>query len=145
MSTKLIVGLDGSEPGERALTYAKQLSTLIGDCMIELVYVIEWSPYSFQTAEENARRHQRREQEIKQASERVITPALEAMKLEGFVAGGRVLHGDAAELLNSVAIKEKAQQIVVARSTESGLAAKLFGSVTAKLVMSASVPVTVVN
>lgn len=145
MPTKLIVGLDGSEPGERALVHAKHLSKLIGDCTIELVYVIEWSPYSFQTPQENAMRHQRREQEIKQASERVITPALETLKNDGFKANGRVLHGDAAELLDSVAVKEKAQQIIVARSTDSGIAAKLFGSVTAKLVMSASVPVTVVN
>jgi nucleotide-binding universal stress UspA family protein len=145
MTTKLIVGLDGSEPGERALDHAKRLSKLIGNCTIELVYIIEWSPYSFQTPEENAMRHKRREQEIKTAKERVISPALAALKVEGFTANGRVLHGDAAELLNSVAIKEKAEQIIVARSTESGFAARLFGSVTAKLVMSATVPVTVVN
>ncbi len=145
MTTKLIVGLDGSEPGDRALDHAKHLSKLIGDCTIELVYIIEWSPYSFQTPEENAMRHKRREQEIKTATERVISPALSTLNSEGFAAKGRVLHGDAAELLNSVALKEKAQQIIVARSKESGFAAKLFGSVTAKLVMSASVPVTVVN
>ena len=145
MTTKLIVGLDGAEPGERALDHAKHLSKLIGDCTIELVYIIEWSPYSFQTPEENATRHKRNEQETKTATERVITPALTALKAEGFTANGRVLHGDAAELLNKVAIKEKAQQIIVARSKESGFAAKLFGSVTAKLVMSAGVPVTVVN
>lgn len=109
------------------------------------MYIIEWSPYTFQTPEENATRHKRNEQETKTATERVITPTLTALKAEGFAANGRVLHGDAAELLNRVAIKEKAQQIIVARSKESGFAAKLFGSVTAKLVMSAGVPVTVVN
>ncbi|MCL6417575.1 universal stress protein [Aestuariirhabdus sp. Z084] len=145
MTTKLIVGLDGSEPGERALAHAKKLSTLIGDCAIEVVYIIEWSPYSFQTPEENAKRHKRREQEIKTATERVISPALSALKSEGYTATGRVLHGDAAELLDSEAVKEKAEQIIVARSTDTRLAAKLFGSVTAKLVMNASVPVTVVN
>tara|TARA_R110002095_G_scaffold125979_1_gene109205 strand:- start:2161 stop:2598 length:438 start_codon:yes stop_codon:yes gene_type:complete len=145
MTEKLIVGLDGEEPGDRALTYAKKLATLIGDCTIELIYIIEWSPYSFQTPEENAMRHKRREQEIKTAKDRVIEPALTRLNDEGFSANGRVLHGDAAELLNSVAVKEKAVQIIVARSKESGFAAKLFGSVTAKLVMSANVPVTVVN
>ncbi|WP_028468630.1 universal stress protein [Neptunomonas japonica] len=145
MTTKLIVGLDGSEPGDRALEHAKCLSKLIGNCTIELVYIIEWSPYSFQTAEENAMRHKRRDQEIKTATERVIAPALAALNSDGFSANGRVLHGDAAEILNSVATKDKAEQIIVARSKESGFAAKLFGSVTAKLVMSASVPVTVVN
>ena len=53
MSAKLIVGLDGDSSGERALTYAKTLAKLIGACELILVYVIEWSPYSFQTPEEN--------------------------------------------------------------------------------------------
>lgn len=145
MAKKLIVGLEGMEPSNRALEHAKHLSTLIGDCSIELVYVIEWSPYSFQTPEENAMRHKRREQEIATAKERVISPALEALKKDGFTAHGHVLHGDVAESLNSVALREKAEQIIVARSTESGFASKLFGSVTAKLVMGADVPVTVVN
>jgi len=145
MTNKLIVGLDGIEPGDRALTHAKRLSKLIGDCTIELVYVIEWSPYSFQTPEENAMRHKRKKEEIKTATERVIAPALTALKKEGYTANGHVFHGDAAELLNSVAVEQKAEQIIVARSKESGFAAKLFGSVTAKLVMSADVPVTVVN
>jgi nucleotide-binding universal stress UspA family protein len=145
MTKKLIVGLEGIEPGNRALEHAKHLAKLIGDCSIELVYVIEWSPYSFQTQEENAMRHKRREQEIITAKERVISPVLEALKKDGFIANGHVLHGDVAESLNSIALKEKAEQIIVSRSTESGFSAKLFGSVTAKLVMGADVPVTVVN
>ncbi|WP_020591332.1 universal stress protein [Kiloniella laminariae] len=145
MSTKLIVGLDGSGSGDRALAYAKRLSKLIGKCSLELIYVIEWSPYSFQTPEENASRHKRREEEIKTAMERVIQPALDALKADGFTATGRVKHGDAADILNAVAMEEKAEQIVVARSSEGGFTRRIFGSVTANLVMHASVPVTVVG
>ncbi len=52
MTTKLVVGLDGHESGERALAYAERLAKIIGDCELMIVYVVEWSPYSFQTAEE---------------------------------------------------------------------------------------------
>ncbi len=145
MSTSLIVGLDGSGSGERALAYAKHLAGLIGDCTIELIYVIEWSPYSFQTPEENEMRHKRREDEIEMAMTRVIEPALGALEKEGFQAHGRVRHGDAAEILNAAAIEEKAEQIVVARASDGGFAERRFGSVTANLVMSAKVPVTVVG
>ncbi|WP_261843915.1 universal stress protein [Aliamphritea ceti] len=145
MSNTLIVGLDGSESGSRALAHAKRLASLIPDCTLELVYVIEWTPYSFQTPEENATRHKRREQEIAVATSRVIDPAVSVLHADGFTANGRVMHGDAAELLNLVAVEEKADQIVVARSSKGGITSRLFGSVTANLVMNASVPVTVVN
>ena len=66
MTTKLVIGLDGHSSGGRALTYATQLASLIGECELLVVYVIEWSPYSFQTPEENAERHKRREKKSQQ-------------------------------------------------------------------------------
>ncbi len=145
MSAKLVVGLDGSSAGNRAVTHAKQLAKLIGNCELILLYVIEWSPYSFQTAEENAVRHKRREEEIATATTRVVDPVVESVKAEGFAVRGIVRHGDVAELLNSTAIKEGAAQIIVARVSETGIASRIFGSSTANLVMSATLPVTVVS
>lgn len=142
--TNLIVGLDGHTSGALALAYAERQAKLIGDCTLTIVYVIEWSPFSFQTAEENAKRHQRREEEISLAQERVVDPALEQLRSTGLNAEGRVLHGDVAETINRLAKEMKADQIIVGRSFESGLSRKIFGSVTPNLVMSAEVPVTVV-
>ena len=145
MSTKLLVGLDGHSSGERALAYGEEMAKLIGACELLVVYVIEWSPYSFQTPEENAERHKRREEEISTAMERVVTPALARLNDAGLTATGLVRHGNVADTLNAVAVKEGATQIVVARSTESGLSKRIFGSSTANLVMEAIVPVTVVG
>lgn len=145
METKLVIGLDGHESGDRALTYATQLANLIGECELLIVYVIEWSPYSFQTAEENAERHKRREEEITTATTRVIDPAVEKLAKAGLTARGMVRHGDVAKTLNAISIEEKANQVIVSRSSEGGFAERIFGSSTANLVMSASVPVTVVG
>jgi len=145
MTTKLVVGLDGHGSGERALAYAERLAKLIGDCELMIVYVVEWSPYSFQTAEENAQRHKRREEEISTATQRVIDPAVAKVKSSGITATGKVRHGDVASILIAVAEEEKAEQIIVARSSEGGFAKRIFGSATSNLVMHASVPVTVVN
>ncbi len=145
MSATLIVGLDGTESGNRALTYATKLANLIGGCELVVVYVIEWSPYTFQTAEENSQRHKRREEETKMAMERIIDPAVASLKADGLNARGIVRHGDVAELIDKVAIEEKAEQIVVARSSEGGFVKRVFGTATANLVMHASVPVTVVG
>jgi nucleotide-binding universal stress UspA family protein len=145
MTTKLLVGLDGHSSGERALAYAEGIARLIGDCKLLVVYVIEWSPYSFQTPEENAQRHKRREEEISTAQTRVVNPALEELKSKNFEAEGLVRHGNVADTLDALAKSEGASQIIVGRSAESGLSKRIFGSSTANLVMQASVPVTVVG
>jgi nucleotide-binding universal stress UspA family protein len=145
MTTTLVVGLDGHGSGERALAHAQKLAKLIGDCDLVVAYIIEWSPYSFQTAEENAERHKRRDEEISIAIERVIDPAVAKVKKAGLKVEGIVRHGDVAAVLNTISEEQKADQIVVARSSEGGFTQRIFGSATSNLVMSASVPVTVVG
>lgn len=145
MSNKLLVGLDGEDSGGRALAFAKNLAGLIGDCEIIVAYVIEWSPFTFQTPEENERRHQRREEELKIANERILDPAIAQLRAEKFTASGIVRHGNVAGTLDALAVEQGASQIIVARASERGIAARVFGSATSALVMQASVPVTVVE
>jgi len=140
----MIVGLDGSDAGKRALDFAKTRAKLIGDCHILLVYVIEWSPFSFQTAEENEKRHTRREEELNLAHERVVGPAVQKTEAEGCSVEGIVRHGDVAEILEGLARKHAASQIVVGRMGERNMKERLFGGVTGRLVAASSVPITVI-
>lgn len=142
--TTLVVGLDGSASGEKALAFAKDRATAIGDCLIVVCYVIEWSPFTFQTPEENEQRHKRREEEIKTARERVLDPAVAAGKAAGLDIEGRVFHGDAADILDDLAVKLGASQIIIGRVGARGLKERLFGGVAGRLVASASVPVTII-
>ncbi|GAA3869340.1 universal stress protein [Celeribacter arenosi] len=144
MTTKLIVGLDGTASGDKALAFASELASLIGDCELVITYVIEWSPYSFQTAEENALRHKRREEEISTARSRIVDPAVKSMTDAGVKAKGVVRHGDVADTLIAVCEEQGGRQIIVCRSSEGGFAKRFFGSATSNLVMSATVPVTVI-
>lgn len=139
-----IVGLDGSETGARALAFAKDRATAIGDCAIVICYVIEWSPFTFQTAEENRERHKRREAEIAMAHERVLDPALTMTRAEGFDIEGIVRHGDAADILDGLARERGARQIIVGRIGARGLKSRLFGGVAGRLAATASVPVTII-
>jgi nucleotide-binding universal stress UspA family protein len=145
MSAKIVVGLDGSGSGKRAVAHAEKLASLIGECELILVHVVEWSPFSFQTPQENAERHKLHEAEVGAALTRIVTPAVKALQERGFAARGMVKHGDVADLLDKIAMDEGADQIVVARSSEIGIADRIFGSSTAHLVMHAHVPVTVVS
>ena len=141
---KLVIGLDGQSSGEKALDFAKSMAANADSCELIVVYVIEWSPFSFQTAEENAERHKRREEEISIAMERVVDPAVATLKEAGLNARAIVRHGDVADTIDDIAHAEGASQIIIARSSAGGLTTRLFGSSTASLVMHARVPVTVV-
>ncbi len=141
---KLVIGLDGQSSGEKALEFAKSLAARMDSCELIVVYVIEWSPFSFQTAEENAQRHKRREEEISIAMERVVNPAVKSLTDAGLSARAVVRHGDVADTIDEIAHSEGASQIIVARSSAGGFSTRIFGSSTANLVMNARVPVTVV-
>lgn len=139
----IVVGLDGSRAGNDALERAK-LKALATGAQLHLVYVIEWAPYPFQTTEENTARLQRREAEVELAMDRFISPTIARLRKEGFAVSGEVRHGDVADMLKQVAREQQATELVVARATERGLKTKLFGTVTARLVMSTEIPITVV-
>lgn len=141
---KLVVGLDGHGSGDHALAFAKDLADKTSACELVVVYVIEWSPFSFQTQEENAERHKRHEEEITVAMERVVDPAVASLKAAGLSERAIVRHGDVADTIDRIAHDEGASQIIIGRSSAGGLTSRLFGSSTANLVMHARVPVTVV-
>jgi nucleotide-binding universal stress UspA family protein len=138
-----LVGIDNSDCSRRALEFARQRAKSMNARLI-LAYVIEWSPYSFNTPEENEQRHKRREEEITIAHASVLAPALASLEGSGVVAEGIVRHGNVAKVLNDLAVEHGAIQIVVGKIGASGLKSLIFGSVTSKLVQLASVPVTVV-
>ena len=145
MTVKIVIGLDGTDTGARALDFAKNLASRIGDAELLAIYVIEWSPFTFQTAEENAQRHKRREEEIELAKSRIVEPAIAELKEAGFAATGLVQHGDVAETLNRLAMEHGGSQIVVGRASADGFTKRIFGSSTQNLVMHADMPVTVVG
>ena len=145
MTNKIVIGLDGTDTGERALSFAKDLASKIDACELIAIYVIEWSPFTFQTPEENEQRHKRREEEIELATSRIVDPAVAALEKAGFKASGLVRHGDVAETLNRLTVENGASQIIVGRASADGFTKRLFGSSTQNLVMHADVPVTVVG
>jgi nucleotide-binding universal stress UspA family protein len=143
MSETILVGIDGSEENRRAVDYAVNWAKK-SKAKVVLTYVIKWSPYTFQTPEENEARHNRREEEIQTVRERVLEPMLESLESEGIEISGVVHHGQVADSLIYIAKKHAATDIVVGRIGESGVKTLLFGSVVAKLIQLTHIPVTIV-
>ena len=143
MSQIILVGIDGTKENRRAVDYAVNWAKKSKSKLI-LAYVIKWSPYSFQTPEENEARHKRREEEIQIVRERVLDPMLKSLESEGIEIIGVVRHGQVADSLIYLANKHGATDIVVGRIGESGVKTLLFGSVVAKLIQLTHIPVTIV-
>ena len=143
MSETILVGVDGSEGGKRAADFAAKRAKE-GEARLIVAYVIEWSPYSFNTPEENEMRHKRREEEIARAESEVLAPLVASLTKAGIKAEGVVRHGHAAEVLSGLAREYSAGQIFVGRRGLSKLKAMLFGSVAGSLVQISPVPVTVI-
>ena len=143
MSSVLMVGVDCSECGERAVEYAAEHAKK-SKAKLYIAHVIEWSPYTFSTVEENMERHKRREEEIQRAHSEIIDPIVDQLKSEGLDVDGLVRHGHVADTLNRLAKENAVTNIILGRNGRSKLKKQVFGSVGSHLVQAAECAVTVV-
>lgn len=143
MTEMLLVGIDCSECSERALEYAARWADA-AECQLIVVHVIQWSPFSFTTPQENEERHKRREAELDRAHREIVDPVVNRLRESGRNVRGVIRHGHPAETLCEVAAELGATHIVVGKTGSSRIRAQLFGSVANSLVQISKRPVTVV-
>lgn len=143
MTDKILVGIDGSQDSRRAVEYGIAQAKS-NKAQLVIAFVIEWSQYTFNTPEENEQRHNRREEEIQTAHERVLGPMLESLASEGLKITGVVRHGQVADVLLQIAKEQGADQIVVGRIGQRSITSLIFGSVVSKLIQLTHIPVTIV-
>jgi len=143
MSSVLMVGVDCSECGDRAVEYAADQARK-SNARLYIAHVIEWSQFTFSTVEENAQRHRRREEEIQRAHSEVIDPIVDRLRAEGLDVTGLVRHGHVADTLRALAVENDVTNIILGRQGASMLKAHVFGSVGSRLVQVADCAVTVV-
>jgi nucleotide-binding universal stress UspA family protein len=144
MSNKvLLVGVDCSDCSDRALEYAANRAE-VSKVQLIVAHVIEWSKFSFNTAQENEERHKRREAELERAHNEIVDPVVSALRDRGVFARGVVRHGHPAETLNDVASEFGVTNIIIGKTGSSRIKTQLFGSVANTLVQISKIPVTVV-
>lgn len=143
MEPLYLVGVDGSNCSGRAIQYARERAEASSGKVL-VAYVIEWSPYSFNTPQENEQRHKRREEELARARAEIVGPIVAELHAAGVQAEGVVRHGHPAETLAALAREMDATCIIVGRRGSSRLRAKIFGSMASTLVQIADRPVSVV-
>ena len=142
MKELYIVGFDDTDASNRAVDFAARRAESSGGSVLVL-YVLEWSPYSFLTNEELAERHARRKEELTRA-ETLVEPVAERVRGTGVDCEALVRYGNAAELLCKLAEERGAVQILVGRTGDSAFKSRLLGSTVVTLAQASPVPLTVV-
>ncbi len=143
MTIQIVVAYDGSGAGRRAVDFAVDLARCSGASLV-LAHVLEWSPYSFLSADELAERHKRRAEELRRARTAIVDPVLAQLGAAGVEVEAEIRYGHVAETLVGIARDKGAAQIVIGRTGHSTMVARLFGSVAGSLAQIAPVPVTIV-
>mgnify|MGYP002063038355 FL=1 len=109
-----------------------------------VAHVIEWSPFTFNTPQENEERHMRREAELERAHKEIIDPVVDALRERRIMARGVIRHGHAAETLGLIAEEFGVHNIIIGKVGTSRIRAQLFGSVAISMVQVSPRPITVV-
>jgi nucleotide-binding universal stress UspA family protein len=143
MTTKFVVGYDGSEASDTAVRFALAQAKQCSATLV-VVHVLEWSPYSFLTPTELEERHKRRNEELKRAEEALIAPLLSKLKADHGAIESVIRYGNIVDTLLSVVKDTQAAQVFIGRTGHSGIADRVFGSVAGSLAQHSSVPVTIV-
>ena len=143
MSRVLLVGVDCSECSERALKYAASWTEASKGQLI-VAHVIDWSPFTFNTPQENEERHKRREDELDRAHKEIVDPVVSELRERGIDARGVIRHGHPAETLSAVGEEFGVTNIIIGKTGSSRIKTQLFGSVANTLVQVSKLPVTVV-
>lgn len=143
MAQIILVGTDGSEGANRAIEFGLEHAKNYG-MALEVVHVIEWTPYSFELPEELEIRHKMRDSEIASAQEQVIDPIIKKYGNQGVKVTGTIRHGDVSEVMCELAEAHEVAHIVVGRKGRSRIQELLHGNVVGRMIQVAPVPISVV-
>ena len=149
MYERVLVPLDGSKVGEAALPFLEQLiAKMSPEVKVEVtLFGVITSLRHWVMVGEASAPISYTEEEIKSIKQRIIKnleKAGENLRSRGVTVNARVSAGNAAEEILKAADEINADMIAMSTHGRSGLSRLAFGSVTAKVLRGASVPVLTV-
>jgi nucleotide-binding universal stress UspA family protein len=141
--TRIVVGVDGSDAGRRAVEFALHTAQLCGAAVTAvLVWHVEVEGGVVVT-ERSSERWAAVEERYEALGHRVIDPA--AARHPGVDVEIRVLHGSAAKVLLEAGADLRAELVVVGSRGRGGFRGLLLGSVSRRVVQQANCVVAVVH
>lgn len=138
-----LVGVDGSEPSQRAVEFAAKQAAKTGAAVL-LANIVHWSGYTPLSVGEAMRRPLDKKEEERIATQEVLAPLKKAAEKHGVTVETHHTWGHPAQVLRSLANERQAEMVVVGRRGHSNLAELILGSVSNSIVHMSDVPVVVV-
>ncbi|MDP2559662.1 universal stress protein [Psychrobium sp. 1_MG-2023] len=138
-----VVGVDGSEWSERAVSRAINLAQQT-QAQVNLVYIIDWSGHESLTLEEMAHRDEDKQAQLAKIQADVLDSLTSEYQDSGVDITTNILWGKPAIMLHEHSKKSRANMIFVGRRGRSVIANLITGSTADKLVHIVGLPIVLV-
>lgn len=135
----ILLAVDGSEHSLRATNEAMKIGSLVNNCTIELVYVIDYSK-----SKDDVLHYQGRE-ELKLSRRKKLLPIEEQLKTSNLAYRLKFLHGEPGPTIVEYANKGNFNVLIIGSRGLNSLQEMVLGSVSHKVVKRAKCPVLIVK
>ena len=139
MYKNILLAVDGSEHSLRATKEAIKISSLVNDCMIEVVYVVDYSKSKDEVL------HSQGKEELEMSRRKKLLPIEEQLKSNNVSYNLKLLHGEPGPSIVEYANKENFDLVVIGSRGLNSLQEMVLGSVSHKVVKRVKCPVLIVK
>ena len=147
MYNKILAPLDGSPLAECTIAHVNEIAKGCNIPEVVFLFVVDIAKNAYWAADiaPNVEILQQAEEAQKQGAEEYLTKVVAQAKKDGLAATGVVIEGAPADSIIDYAAKNGIDLIVMSTHGRSGITRFALGSVTDKVVRTASAPVMVVS
>jgi nucleotide-binding universal stress UspA family protein len=139
MYKNILLAVDGSEHSLRATNEAIKIATLINDCAIEVVYVVDYSKSKDEVL------HTKGKEELEMSRRKRLLPIEEQLKSSNLSYRLKLLHGEPGPSIIEYTNKENFDLVVIGSRGLNSLQEMVLGSVSHKVVKRVNCPVLIVK
>ncbi|EAH0444997.1 universal stress protein [Listeria monocytogenes] len=139
MYKRILLAVDGSENSLRATDEAVKIASLISDCRIEIIYVVDYSK------SKNEILHSQGKEELEYTRRKILSPIEEKVKSKNIEYKLEILHGYPGPTIIEYANKEKVDMVVIGSRGLNSLQEMVLGSVSHKVMKRVNCPALIVK
>ncbi|MDA2582063.1 universal stress protein [Bacillus cereus] len=139
MYKKILLAVDGSEHSLRATQEAVKIASLINDCKVEIVFVVDFSKVK------NEVLHAQGKEELDLSRRKRLLPIEEKLVSNGVSYEIKILHGEPGPTIVDYANREIFDLVVLGSRGLNALQEMVLGSVSHKVAKRVQCPVLIVK
>ncbi|MEE3953613.1 universal stress protein [Peribacillus frigoritolerans] len=139
MYKKILLAVDGSENSLRAAKEAVKFASLVNECVIEAVYIVDFTKAKSQVL------HAQGKEELELSRRKKIQPVEELLKSNKLTYEMKILHGEPGPTIVDYANNEKFDLVIIGSRGLNSLQEMVLGSVSHKVVKRVKCPVLIIK